>query len=81
MPHSVVTKLFLHGVLLAGAVTFFAAVAQLSITAPVKFACYCVLGLIAACLKVKLPGITGTLTVNYVFVLIGLSDLELARIA
>ena len=77
MPRKQVTKLFLHGVLLTGAVTFLATMAHLSITAPVKFACYCALGLIAASLKVKLPGITGTLTVNYVFVLIGLSDLSL----
>jgi diguanylate cyclase (GGDEF)-like protein/putative nucleotidyltransferase with HDIG domain len=77
MPRKLVTKLFLHGVLLGGAVTFLATVAHLSIAGPVKFACYCALALIAATLKVRLPGITGTLTVNYVFVLIGLSDLSL----
>src|SRR5580704_6190514 len=76
MPRKLLTKLFLHGVLLGGAVTFLATVAHLSITGPVKFACYCALALIAATLKVRLPGITGTLSVNYVFVLIGLSDLS-----
>jgi hypothetical protein len=65
MPGKPVTKLFLHAVLLGGAVTFFATVAHLSIADPVKFACYCALALIAATLKVRLPGITGTLTVNY----------------
>src|SRR6185437_1652925 len=70
------TKLFLHSMLLGGAIAFVASTAHLSIADPVKFACYCALGLIAATLKVKLPGITGTLTVNYVFVLIGLSDLS-----
>src|SRR5580704_3252539 len=77
MPRKLLTKLFLHGVLLGGAVTFLATVAHLSITGPVKFAVYCALTLIAATLKVRLPGITGTLTVNYVFVLIGLADLSL----
>jgi diguanylate cyclase (GGDEF)-like protein/putative nucleotidyltransferase with HDIG domain len=77
MRKTVATKLFLHGVLLAGAVAFIATVAHLSVPEPVKFFSYCALALIAASLKVRLPGITGTLTVNYVFVLIGLADLSL----
>jgi diguanylate cyclase (GGDEF)-like protein/putative nucleotidyltransferase with HDIG domain len=72
-----VTKAFLYSVLLAGAVAFASTMVHLSVVAPVKFACYLALTLIAATLKVRLPGITGTLTVNYVFALIGLADLSL----
>ncbi len=71
------TKLFLYGVLVMGAIALVTTAAQLSIADPIKFACYLGLALIAAVLKVTLPGITGTLTVNYVFVLIGLADLTL----
>ena len=77
MPRTVVTKLLLYGVIVAGVLAFFLTVAQLSIASPVKFVCYCILALIPAALKVKLPGITGTLTVSYVFVLIGLADMSL----
>jgi len=71
------TKLFLYGVLAAGVAAFAMTISGLTITEPIKFACYLGLALIAAVLKVRLPGITGTLTVNYVFVLIGLADLTL----
>ncbi len=77
MRKTIATKIFLYAVLLGGAVALVWALAQLTITEPVRFACYCALALIAATLKVRLPGITGTLTVNYVFVLIGLADLSL----
>lgn len=77
MRKSLVTKLLLYGVIAAGIIAFFLTVAQLSVPSPVKFFCYCVLALVPAALKVKLPGITGTLTVSYVFVLIGLADMSL----
>src|SRR5580704_8258185 len=77
MRRTVATKLFLYSVLAGGAAAFTWATVQLSVAEPVKFACYCALAVIAAILKVRLPGITGTLTVNYVFVLIGLADLSL----
>jgi putative nucleotidyltransferase with HDIG domain len=77
MQRAIATTLFLYCILFAGAVAFVSAITQLHIAEPVKFLFYFALTLIAATLKVKLPGITGTLTVNYVFVLIGLADLSL----
>jgi hypothetical protein len=76
MTKKITTKLFLNGVLAGGAVAFVSTVARLSVQYPVKFVCCCTLALIAALLKVRLAGITGTLTANYVFVLIGLADLS-----
>ncbi len=72
-----VTTLFLWAILSLGAVAAVAALSRFSTQSPVKFACYCLIALIAATLKVQLPGITGTLTVNYVLVLIGLADFSL----
>ncbi len=73
------TKLYLYGVLLAGACVATLVLAGFAPRDPVEFACYCTLALGAAVLKVQLPGIYGTLSVTYVFVLIGLADLSLAE--
>ena len=42
-----------------------------------RFVCFGVLSVTAAILKVHLPGITGTMSVNFVFILIGTIDLSL----
>jgi diguanylate cyclase (GGDEF)-like protein/putative nucleotidyltransferase with HDIG domain len=77
MRKQIMAKLFLYTVLAAGAVAFASAIMRLSIPEPVEFLCYLVLTVMAATLKVKLPGINGTMSVNYVFMLIGLADLSL----
>jgi diguanylate cyclase (GGDEF)-like protein/putative nucleotidyltransferase with HDIG domain len=74
---NVATKLYLFGVLTLGAIVFATTMAHLSVADPVKFVCFCGLALISAVMKVKLPGITGTLSVTYVVVLIGIADLSL----
>jgi putative nucleotidyltransferase with HDIG domain len=44
---------------------------------PVKFACYLGAALLASSLKVSLPGIEGTLSVNFLFTLLGILELSL----
>ena len=44
---------------------------------PYRFAAYLVLAIIASGMKVSLPGITGTMSVLFVFLLIGIIDLSL----
>jgi putative nucleotidyltransferase with HDIG domain len=44
---------------------------------PVKFACYLIAGLLASSLKVSLPGIEGTMSVNFLFTLLGILELGL----
>ncbi len=44
---------------------------------PVKFVCYLMAALLVSPLKVSLPGITGTLTVNFLFTLLGVLELSL----
>ena len=41
---------------------------------PVRFACYLLLTMVASTLKVHLPGMTGTISLNFLFVLIALAD-------
>jgi putative nucleotidyltransferase with HDIG domain len=44
---------------------------------PVKFACYLAAALLASFFKVSLPGIEGTLSMNFLFTLIGILELGL----
>ncbi|HTZ82451.1 MAG TPA: HD domain-containing phosphohydrolase [Candidatus Acidoferrales bacterium] len=44
---------------------------------PLKFSCYVIAALLASSLKVSLPGIEGTLSVNFLFTLLGILELSL----
>src|SRR6267378_2279690 len=48
-------------------------------TDPVKFLCYLVVALLASSLKIKLPGIDGTMSVNFLFILLGVLELSFAE--
>src|SRR2546422_3895762 len=42
-----------------------------------QFICYLLIAILAARLKVHLPGITGTMSVNFLFILLGVLELSL----
>ncbi len=44
---------------------------------PLKFSCYLAIALAASRLKVNLPGIAGTMSVNFLFLLLGVLELSL----
>ncbi|HET7208227.1 MAG TPA: diguanylate cyclase [Terriglobales bacterium] len=44
---------------------------------PLKFICYLIIAILASRLKVHLPGITGTMSVNFLFILLGIVELSL----
>ena len=46
---------------------------------PVKFVCYLAVAIAASFLKIKLPGVNGTMSVNFVFVLLGVLELSLGE--
>src|SRR5882762_4866750 len=46
---------------------------------PVRFTIYLLLALVASTLKVRLPGLTGTLSLNFLFILIGVSQLSFSE--
>ncbi len=46
-------------------------------TDTLKFACYLVAAMLASSLKVSLPGIEGTLSVNFLFTLVGILEMSL----
>ena len=43
---------------------------------PVRFVCYLAIAILASSLKVSLPGIDGTMSVNFLFILIGILELS-----
>jgi diguanylate cyclase (GGDEF)-like protein/putative nucleotidyltransferase with HDIG domain len=46
---------------------------------PMKFLCYLLVAVAASRLKVNLPGITGTMSVNFLFILLGVLELSFAE--
>jgi len=44
---------------------------------PMRFACYLAVAILASGLKVQLPGIDGTMSVNFLFILLGVLELSL----
>ena len=48
-------------------------------TDPLQFLCYFVVALIASSLKVTLPGIDGTMSVNFLFILLGVLEMSFAE--
>lgn len=46
---------------------------------PPRYACYLLLGLLASTLKLRLPGLTGTMSVNFLFILMGIADYSFAE--
>src|SRR5579863_10785305 len=65
------------GTALGGCVGFALALSQWHSSDPLKFACYLLAALLASSLKVTLPGIDGTLSVNFLFTLLGILELSL----
>jgi len=46
---------------------------------PLKFACYLLIAALASTMKVRLPGIEGSMSVHFLFVLLGILELSLAE--
>ena len=44
-----------------------------------RFLCYFLLALVSSGLKVSLPGVTGTMSVNFLFILMGVAELNLPQ--
>ena len=68
---------FIAVMALAGAVCFALAFWHWQSSDPLKFVCYLIAALLASSLKVTLPGIEGTLSVNFLFTLLGILELSL----
>jgi putative nucleotidyltransferase with HDIG domain len=74
---SIGARMFIVGLALSGCVCLAIAAATWHPSDPVKFGCYLAAALLASSLKVSLPGIDGTLSVNFLFTLLGILELSL----
>ena len=69
-------KLFIGLTSSIGLVLFVHAMGQWHSESLWRFACYFVVALLASRLKVQLPGIDGTMSVNFLFILLGILELS-----
>ena len=69
-------KMYLACVYLIGVTTGLIAMSQWNLTDPVRFACYLLIALLASGLKVSLPGINGSMSVNFFFIILGVMELS-----
>lgn len=68
---------YLAGILIAGGVLLIAAALHWHWEDPVRFASYLALAVAASTLKVRLPRMTGTVSVNFVLLLVAIAELSL----
>ena len=68
-------RVFITGMSLAAFACFLIAAIEWRSTDPIKFVCYLAAALLASSLKVSLPGIEGTMSMNFLFTLLGVLEL------
>ncbi len=76
---SIAPRFFIAVVVLCGTAVLTYSVLHGRSENPLKFFCYLVIALAASRLKVNLPGITGTMSVNFLFLLLGVLELSLSE--
>jgi diguanylate cyclase (GGDEF)-like protein/putative nucleotidyltransferase with HDIG domain len=74
---SIQTKAFVGITALAGAVVLGFSLSHWQSQDPTRFVCYLIVAVLASGLKVQLPGIDGTMSVNFLFILLGVLELSL----
>lgn len=71
------TKLFVGITVSLGMVVLCSALWHWQSADLTRFACYLAVAVLASSLKVQLPGIDGTMSVNFLFILLGVMELSL----
>ncbi len=72
-------QIFVVGVIVAGTACLLQAAIHPSSKNIAEFICYLGIAILASRLRVTLPGITGTLSVNFLFILVGIAELGYAE--
>src|SRR5262249_23635060 len=67
-------NLYIGAILAIGVACFAAAIGTWTCADPVHFVSHVVIAIVASGLKVNLPGVTGSMSVSYVFVLLGMME-------
>jgi len=74
---SIKAKLFVAGTVSAGILVLGMSLWHWQSSDLVRFSCYALIAVLASVLKVRLPGIDGTMSVNFLFILLGIMELSL----
>jgi len=72
-------EVFIAAMVLTALGCFYYGIAHWQSTDPIKFLCYVAVALLASSLKIKLPGINGTMSVNFLFILLGVLEMSFAE--
>ena len=72
-------KLLVSAMVLGAVACFANAFSNWKSTSTVEFVCYLLVALLASSLKVTLPGIDGTMSVNFLFILLGVLEMSFAE--
>jgi diguanylate cyclase (GGDEF)-like protein/putative nucleotidyltransferase with HDIG domain len=72
-------RVFLYAICLAGLATAIYGGVVWRVDDPAKFIAYLLTAMLASRLKVELPEITGTISVNFLFILIGIAELTFSE--
>jgi hypothetical protein len=72
-------KLFIALAIIPGLILLSLGISHWESADPVRFTIYLLLALIASTLKVRLPGLTGTMSLNFLFILIGVSQMSFSE--
>src|ERR1700690_2582718 len=76
LPRQLGAEVFIAAMALAALGCFWVALTNWQSTDPLKFFCYLAAALLASSLKIKLPGINGTMAVNFLFILLGVLEMS-----
>src|ERR1700685_3730134 len=76
LPRQVGARVFIAAMALAALGCFYTALTNWHSSDPLKFLCYLAVALLASSLKIKLPRINGTMSVNFLFILLGVLELS-----
>jgi MASE9 len=76
---SIKTRLYINTVLAVGAAVMGAALGHASFADPVRYAVYLALAILASTFKLRLPGINGSYSLNFLFLLAGIQYFTLAE--
>src|ERR1700676_3175704 len=78
-PRQLGAQVFIAVMGLGALACFYIALSNWQSTDPVKFLSYLTVALLASSLKIKLPGINGTMSVNFLFILLGVLEMSFAE--
>src|ERR1700737_3583425 len=77
MTKSTKANVFIISMLGLGGAILFTAIANGRCSDPARYLCYFILAIVSSGMKVSLPSITGTMSVAFLFTLLGIEELSL----